>query len=254
MSAAHLKVRIAQLDWSLLSSTDQLNDLKWVDSHIQFSHQPFIEKDHLFAHRPYGYFLPPAMVEAAQKAQAYGEPTVLEGLLLLNAKVEWLIETRKYLWSPLSPVPKLLDSLADAFGISCELHQNKPDVLLRLAAVLPKWYPHRGTVQRARFLIEKTIGIPLKVGTQQKGSKPMALDNEAMMCRSVTWWRHRSSKRSQSPNMRIKDGILQFQPDDGQSYPALIEDTVVEWCKGDEFPVELTRLLPPYGSVRLIIK
>ena len=125
MSAAHLKVRIAQLDWSLLSSTDQLNDLKWVDSHIQFSHQPFIEKDHLFAHRPYGYFLPPAMVEAAQKAQAYGEPTVLEGLLLLNAKVEWLIETRKYLWSPLSPVPKLLDSLADAFGISCELHQNE---------------------------------------------------------------------------------------------------------------------------------
>ena len=254
MSAAHLKVRIAQLDWSLLSSTDQLEKLNWVDSQIQFSHQPFIEKDQLYAHRPYGYFLPPAMVEAAQQAQEYGEPTVLEGLLLLNARIEWLIETRKYLWSPLSPIPKLLDSLADAFGVGSELHLNKPDVLLRLAAVLPKWYPHRGTVQRARFLIENTIGTPLNVTTQQDNEKPMALDNEVMMCRSVTWWRHRISKRSRSPKMRIKDGILQFQPDGGESFPALVEDTVVEWCKGEEFPVQLTRLLPPYGSIRLIIK
>ena len=169
-----------------------------------------------------------AMVEAAQQAQEYGEPTVLEGLLLLNAKIEWLIETRKYLWSPLSPVPKLLDSLADAFGVTSELHHNKPDVLLRLAAVLPKWYPHRGSVQRARFLIEDTIGTPLNVTTQEANEAPMSLDNEVMMCR---WTCAPSDFEAITKSKPMKDGLFSLMG----IVPALVEDTVVEWCKGDEF-------------------
>lgn len=249
-----LKIRVAQLDWALLSNESKTNDLSWIDGTIKKSHRPFISQNDKYSHRPYGYFLPTAMVDAAIVAQSYQEPTVLEGLLLINAKVEWLIETRKYLWTPMSPVPKLLTVLADAFGIGPELHNNKPDVLSRLAAVLPKWYPHRGGVDRARFLIEKTIGTPLKIKTEDKNETKLPLIDEAFTCRSVDWWRQRSRAGSQPTQIRIESGIVLFQPDAGESYPALKEDTVVEWCIGDNFPIELTRLLPPWGSVRLIVK
>ena len=131
-----------------------------MDSRIEGFHRSFAVTEsrghRQYRHRPYGAYVPRTMRMSAQYAQENGEPTVLEGLLLLFAKMEWLIATRRYYWSPMSPVPQLLVTLVEAMGIDNEIHQNRPDVLARLVARLPTWNPTRG--YKVRRLAYRTNG------------------------------------------------------------------------------------------------
>ena len=211
-------------------------------------------------HRPY-CILPKTMMMAVRHAQG-SEPTVLEGLLLLFAKMEWLVATRRY-WSPMSPVPKLLASLVEAMGIDNEIHRNRSDVLARLVARLPTWNPSRGTVQGAKDLIVETVGDPFPIRVaQMPKDKPIPIDpeiqGEAFACRDVSWWERRVNRSPEGVvqntpmNLRIDSGFLQFQTPE-TPMPLHHEDVLVGWKISDKFPTNLLRLLPAWISIRVVI-
>ena len=104
--------------------------------------------------------------------------------------MEWLISTRRYYWSPMSPVPRLLASLVEAMGIDNEIHRNRSDVLARLVARLPTWNPSRGTVQGAKDLLVETVGDPFPIRVaQMPKDKPIPIDpdiqGEVFACHDV---------------------------------------------------------------------
>ena len=200
---------------------------------------------------------------AARHAQQQGEPTVLEGLLLLFAKMEWLIATRRYYWSPMSPVPRLLASLVEAMGIDNEIHRNRSDVLARLVARLPTWNPSRGTVQGAKELLVETVGdsFPLRVAQLPK-DKPIPIDpeiqGEVFACHDVDWWERRTARtpkgeaQNKPMKLRIGSGFLQFQTAE-EPVPLHHEDVLIGWKISDNFPTNLLRLLPAWVSIRVVI-
>ena len=260
---------VAPLQWAVDSAQGKTKGLDWVDTQIIPRHRSFTMNaddktgDRQYRHRPYAAYLPKTMMMAARHAQQQGEPTVLEGLLLLFAKMEWLVATRRYYWSPMSPVPKLLASLVEAMGIDNEIHQNRSDVLARLAARLPTWNPSRGTVQGAKDLLVETVGDPFPIRVaQMPKDKPIPIDpeiqGEVFACHDVSWWERRTTrtpegKAQNTPiNLRIDSGFLQFQtPEDPM--PLHHEDVLVGWKISDKFPTNLLRLLPAWISIRVVI-
>ena len=139
---ATVGLKAPTLEWAADAASGQLNQLAWVDASIDPTVEPFKLVHHekrAYRHRPYSFFLPKAMAQAAQRAQQNGEPTLVEAFQLLYANTEWLIAARRYLWSPLSPIPNLMAILAEAFGIGPEIHRNNREALSRLVAfqVLP---------------------------------------------------------------------------------------------------------------------
>ena len=84
---ASLQNSVATLQWSCDSAQGKADALGWVDSRIEGFHRSFSVQEsrgsRQYRHRPYGAYLPRTMRMAAQYAQENGEPTVLEGLLLL---------------------------------------------------------------------------------------------------------------------------------------------------------------------------
>ena len=153
-------------DASHAIASGRLRGLGWVDRTILGKTRPFQQVDgedgeQLFRHLPYAFFLPTTLSNAAMEAQKRGEPTVIEGYLMLFAWIEWLILARPLLWAPTTPTPALLSVLVEAFGIGPEIHRLDPERLARLAARLPTWYAHRGTTERSRNILEDTVGISL---------------------------------------------------------------------------------------------
>ena len=91
--------------------------------------------------------LPPAALEPGDG------PSAWEALALLFAPAEWAVATRGLLWTPLTPRPALLARLVEVYGVPGALHGGDPDALARLAAGLPAWRHHRGTLQFAREVL-----------------------------------------------------------------------------------------------------
>lgn len=260
---------VAPLQWSVDSAQGKTDGLDWVDAEIVPRHRSFTMNKNgnvgsrQYRHRPYAAYLPKTMMMAARHAQQQGEPTVLEGLLLLFAKMEWLVATRRYYWSPMSPVPKLLSSLVEAMGIDNEIHRNRPDVLARLAARLPTWNPSRGTVQGAKDLLVETVGeaFPVRVAQMPK-DKPIPIDpeitGEVFACHDVSWWERRVNRppegmpQNTPMNLRIDSGFVQFQTSE-DPMPLHHEDVLVGWKISDKFPTNLLRLLPAWISIRVVI-
>ena len=249
-------------------ASGRLRGLGWVDRTILGKTRPFQEVDgengeKLFRHLPYAFFLPTTLSSAAMEAQKRGEPTVVEGYLMLFAWLEWLILARPLLWAPTTPTPALLSVLVEAFGIGPEIHRNDPERLARLAARLPTWYAHRGTPERSRHILEDTVGIDLGVELihcDTHGERPRnpSLTEEVFACRSAEWWDRRSDQGTghipsaeSSASMRIADGLLRYQGND-RSFPLVREDVVVSLEKGKEFPAVLFRVLPLWASIRII--
>ena len=195
---SNLRLRVAPLEWACDAVSRDKKGLNWVDSTIDRSRSPFQitigEKRKQYRHRSYSAFLPKAMSRAAMEAQNNSEPTVLEGILLVFSRVEWLIAARPYFWSPMSPLKEILAILAESYGVGPELHKNDHETLSRLVARLPTWFPHRGSVVRARQLIEDTIGQPLGIKLKhvdQEGAQPVSLQDEVFICHSDDWWYRR---------------------------------------------------------------
>ena len=256
-----LRLKVPALEWSSEAASGELEKLDWVDSTIDATSKPFAvvktEDGWKYRHRPYAYFLPRSMAMAASHAQKNGEPTVMEGILLLFARTEWLIASRPYFWSPLSPLSELLGILAEAFGVGAEIHENDREVLSRLVARLPTWYPHRGTIARARQLLEETVGEKLDLQTAHvdtDGETPLLppISDEILSCRSADWWARRTRKDS-GVRYRIGNGMLKFQPEEGGGYPLVREDVLIGWREGRKFPLKLLRLLPVWTTLRIVL-
>lgn len=251
-----------------MPAAGRMRGLGWADGTIARRHPPFQRVDspdgvERFQHIPYGYFLPPLMVTAAQESQQRGEPTVLESNLLLFAWVEWLIATRGKLWSANSPMPELLAVLVEAFGIEAELHREDPAKLMRLVARLPTWYPHRGSIERALQLLEETLGLTLPItavseDSEQPLGQALTVEEEVLSCRGADWWQQRRSEgaahvRSAGQSaMRIQDGMLRFQSMEQDVFPLVREDILVSCSPNEPFPTVLTRVLPAWVSLRVV--
>lgn len=251
-------------------ASGRMRGLEWADGTITirdraFQIVPGADGLSRFRHIPYGYFLPTVLANAAVSAQKRGEPTVLEGMLLTFAWVEWLIAARYRFWSPASPKPKLLAVLVEAFGIGPELHREHPERLMRLAARMPTWYPHRGKISRAMQLLEETVGEDLGIVAIQDDSPEHEKDQvprvgEVLSCRSADWWRRRREGLADhipavggaGEGMRIEDGLLRFQPSGGDGFALAREDVLIAWNTDTPFPTVLSRVLPIWVSLRIV--
>ncbi|CAN0449342.1 unnamed protein product, partial [Ectocarpus fasciculatus] len=163
------------------------------------------------------------------------------------------------------PKPALLAVLVEAFGIGPELHREQPARLMRLAARMPTWYPHRGKISRAIQLLEETVGEELGILAVQddspeteKAAVPRV--GEVLSCRSADWWRSRREGAADhipasgggGEGMRIKDGLLRFQPGEGDGFALAREDVLIGWSADTPFPTVLSRVLPIWVSLRIV--
>lgn len=263
MSGNHLALRTPDLEWAHRSANGEMDGLSWVAAEIHPDHKPWRQFDQAgerkFRHRPYSHWQPPSLVEASMDAQRAGVPTAWEALLVVFARTEWMMKTREYLWTPHSPQPLLLGTLVESFGIGSELHRRSPEVLRRLTALLPTWHPYRGTVPRAREVLDLcSMGEQLKNATTEQESgripKKVDLEGEVMACHVDRWWSLRRQPESSS-NLVIQGGLLRFQPEeDAQKWVLRREDVLVEWSAGGALPREALRLLPAWSVVRLARK
>lgn len=241
------ELRFAVLEWARRHAAGELAGMGWIDGTILADGPPFtVERDGdavTFRHVPYGRFLPGPMVEAAQDVQAQGDVPALEALLLLFARIEWLVAGREHLFTPYGPVPALLASLVEAYGVDAEIHGFDGDTLSRALAVLPTWHPHRGDPERAGWLLEEALGVPHGVDLDQA---PRAEMTEAFACRSAAWYAHHGTP---SGDLVVRDDLVWAE----HATPATggPEDILVGWVPGRRVPHQLLRLLPAWGSIRL---
>ena len=319
----NLRLRVPALEWSVLEGRGELSGLTWVDSNIDAEQESFSVREHplsqmqqqnllsdisyqesiqqrhgfqgelqivgqvQFKHRSYERYLPKVMTTSAQAAQMRGEPTVLEGMHLLYARVEWLMKARPYFWSSLSPVKELMAILAESYGISSALHNSDRDVLARVLARMPSYYPRRGKVKEAISLWKETLEKPLDIeiaSTDTNGAYPTSPDlrDEVFICHRSKWWSNRlprgvsenikeEQKRKRSSldtsedsqlstpvlfpmNMRIENGLLRFQLDDvHHQVPVVNEDILIKTTVDKEIPSDFFQLLPNWISVRLVL-
>ncbi len=264
-----LGTRTADLDWAHRQAGSEESDLGWVDVDLMPDRQAFRQRlcedgEVRFQQRDYMGMLPTALAEAAVEAQGRGVATAWEALVLLFAQPEWLTNARAHLWSPWSPRPALLASLVEAFGVEQELHQGDADRLGRLAALLPGWHPYRGTVARAAEILEAAdCGeqvadvVTMVAGEDTLGddeaTAPSATADEVFVCRGADWWDDRADDEGE-PLLRIRDGVLRFQPAVGQAVRVRREDILVRLKDGQPIPRGLLRLLPVWTVVRPVVQ
>ena len=255
-----LAIREPILEWAHLAASGRIQGLDWIDPEISDEHNRAGVTENgrkRFRQLPYTAFLPAVMVDAAREAQKRGQPTLLESILLVTAWPEWVVAARRTLWTPLSPIPGLLANLVEAYGIGVEIHQNDVERLSRLVARLPSWYPHRGQAQRAlRLLADAIDERPRETYAHATTHGPTpsrpAISQEAMSCRSVSWWVARAEP-SAKPAYRIEDGFLRFQPQEGGGYRLINEDVLVGWESKHPLSTNLMRMLPAWAVLRLVV-
>ena len=253
---SQLNARIPSLEWATDAANGDLHNLDWVDSNVDPNLEGFIfeykDGKKTFRHRPIGFFLPTIMSRLAHQAQQSGDPTVLEALTYIYAQIEWLMASRKFFWSPFSPVSELLVLLAEVYGISREIHLNQQQALSRLIARLPEWHKNAGTATKARELLVDIVGRDLPIQAVQSASEKEMV-HEVLVAHEWQWWKHRRKRTSRS-KMRIESGLLCFQSEKKEEqYDLVKEDVLVTWKKGVGFPKEFLRLLPIWVSIRIII-
>ena len=273
-------LRRPPLDWAHRAAAGTLDRLSWVNSAIDTDGRDQVAFHYSedgrvkFQQRSYGQMLPPSIAMAAMQAQADGHVTAWEVLILLFAQSEWMVACREEMWTPWSPVPRLLAQLVEAFGVEPSLHRYNSENLARLVALLPRWHPHRGTVTRAEEILEATNQIDQVQGVFERDSIGDELDEEVFACHGSKWWTTRQEKGA-AKAFRITGGVLRFQPTGtfGSSSPGVSGkelggvgdpsaapryraprgDIVLRWREGSPLPLDLFRLLPAWTVVRPVI-
>lgn len=255
-----LAARVPALEWAHQASANELERLEWVDTRLDPELMAMRQSrsgpnDLRFRHMPYLRHVPPVVVEAALEAQAEGRATGWEALVLLFARMEWTIRGRRYLWAPFSPIPRLLATLVETYGVEVGIHRNDPQRLARLTALLPVWHPHRGSVSRAREVLEncdadKDLAGAISADGDSGGEAAPRLADEVFACHDATWWAHRSTGEA-DPEYRITAGFLRFQAVDATAFALRREDVLIHWTPGRPLPHHAVRLLPAWMVVRL---
>jgi hypothetical protein len=255
-----LAARTPGLEWAHQAAANELEGLAWVDTRLDPDLVPMRQsraarQKTQFRHQPYMRYLPPVVVEAALEAQAQGTVSGWEVLMMLFARMEWTIRGRRYLWAPYSPIPRLLATLVETYGVEVGIHQNDPERLGRLTALLPVWHPHRGSVSRARELLalcdaEEDLAGAISADGDSGGQPAARLQDEVFACHDLAWWSHRATGEADS-EYRISAGFLRFQPTDANAFALRREDVLIHWTPGRPLPHHAVRLLPAWMVVRL---
>ena len=221
--------RSSMLEFCDRSRSDELIGVEWVEPAIDLNAPSgrlcrSADGQERFSFAFLAGVLPEAMVAAVADAQTRGEPLTLDGIHYLFARLERMLASRRFWWSPVGPEPSLLEFLAAAYGVPEELHLRHPDRLSRLAAWLEQWQPGRGQIDRAIQLYEAVTGERLPEGwthRNQTGVRPAPdqaapeaapdLRGEILACHGEVWWEARGAD-SFTPAYRIEGGMVCFQP------------------------------------------
>lgn len=264
MSTA-LALRVPALEWCHRASSGELDGLEWVDIRLD----PELGPDRQvrmsdgvlrFRHRALMRELPRVIGDAALASQQAGRPTSWEGLALVMARAEWLVRGRRHLWAPYSPAPRLLATLVETFGVEAPLHRYNPERLSRLAALLPTWHPHRGTLSRAREVLAtadessalaNAASVDEIAGGEGSRDVPRVRD-EVLVCHSLSFWKHRAEDNAE-PVYQISGGLVRFQPRSGPHFVLRREDLLFAWSAGSALPHQALRLLPAWTVIRLSV-
>ena len=134
----------ARLQFARKRAAGRLEGVAWVDADLEPERTDWTVSERGFHSRSVVGLLPTAIQESARAAHARGLPTLVQGVQLLLADTDWMVESRSMLWSPDSPEPRLLVSLLEHYGVEAMLHRNDPMRLQRLAARLKPWLERRG--------------------------------------------------------------------------------------------------------------
>ncbi|MCA9568285.1 MAG: hypothetical protein KC656_10595 [Myxococcales bacterium] len=237
---ADLEARIAVVEWALRAGRGELPGLDWVDATLRPEGEPFaIVRDDegvRFRHLPIGDDLPGPLVEAAEEADADGQPTALDAVQRIVARAQWLTSSRALTFTPWSPVPGLLAALVETYGVDAELHDRDLDALAKLLVHLPRWHARRGDAAAGIELLRAALGseVPVQLG---------AAGPRAFTCQSSSWWADRPAPEGP---LRIDGGVVCTE------HP--VRDVVLGWIPADRFPHELLRLLPSWASPRLVLE
>lgn len=257
--AASLGAQTPELAWSEAMAGGALSDLRWVGvgQEGRFSLRTDAEGELRWSGEDLLRHLPPSLAEAAAEAQREGRPGAWEGLALVFATPSWTVASRGLLWTPSSPRPRLLASLVEAAGIEPVLHRGDPDRLRRLAALLPRWAPRRGTVARAVEVLEAAgaseVSSALIFQTppvdDEQNTAPSATAGEVFAARGAAFWARRQVAE-RTVVLRISGGLLRFQPRVDVATALRREDLLLR--VGPDLPSgrDLFRLLPAWTVPR----
>ncbi len=254
-----LALREAEGEWCHQAQAGDLEGVEWVDTRLdpelaEGRQSRGADGSWRFRHRAVMRTLPPVIGEAAMEAQSEGTPTAWEGLTMVLARAEWLVRSRQHLWAPWSPVPRLLATLVETYGVESAIHRFDPERLSRLAALLPVWHTHRGTLERARELLSKVSDDDPLAAAASPEQVDLAdaprLAHEVMVVHKLSWWQHRAEDGAEA-SYRIVGGLLRFQPSSGPRFTMQREDVLFAWTPGTGLPHHELRLLPAWTVVRL---
>ncbi len=277
-----LSTRTPELSWAHAAAHGELEGLGWVDLRPdpELADAQLVKAERVggrggergpqvrYRHRSHLRFLPETYARAAIQAHAKGKTTAWDGLALLFSRADWLVRSRAHLWAPHSPAPRLLATLVQTFGIEAQIHLHQPERLARLCALLPSWYPGRGTLDRARQLLaiceegavpsEVVAAAPpadafawaTSVHDREPAPAGLRLDQEILACRTLSWWEQRGSSAT-TPFYRITGGLLRFQPADSARFALRAEDVLIGWTPGAPLAHHAVRLLPAWTVFRL---
>lgn len=251
-----MTARTPELQWSHRAAAGDLPAAEWVDATIDPARDHWQSDGEQFAGIALGKFLPPALVQAAQEAQAAGDPTLLEALDLLLSRVTWLVRNRPRVWTELSPVPALLSHLVESHGIERAVHEHDPEKLARIAARLHGWRKRRGELGPTLDLLEEAAGIIPHERLQQPGQedrRPADLADEVFACHDARWWAARQFEDAEQ-HLRISGGYLKFQDPESPGFSLLREDVMAIADDERRWTRAVVRLLSGWTTLRPVLR
>lgn len=250
-----MTLRTPELEWCHRAAAGSLGD-EWVDASVDPGREHWQEQDGRFAGVGFAKFLPPELVRAAQQAQAAGDPTLLEALQLLFARLTWIVRNRPRLWTELSPVPGLLAHLVESHGVEASVHAHDPETLARLAARLDGWRRRRGELNPTLELLEEGAGVVPHERLQQPGQEPRRpadLVDEVFACHDDRWWAVRQHEDAEQV-LRIEGGYLKFQDPSDPGFSLLREDVLAVASDERRWTRQVVRLLAGWTTLRPVLQ
>jgi len=238
----------ARLEFARQRAAGRLAGVQWIDGDLDPARPDWSQSERGFHSRSVVGMLPLAIQESARAAHSRGEPTLVEGMQLLMAETDWLVESRSMLWSADSPEPRLLVSLVEHLGLDATLHRYDPTRLQRLVARLKPWLARRGEVVPALSLLQSALDEQ----PAEAVAGPDQLVDEVLACRSASWWAARGAAKVK-PELRIESGFVRFQPQQGLRVHLRTEDLLIDWSPGTPIHRGLLRLLPVWCCYRVAV-
>lgn len=247
-------VRNATLEWAHRAAAGELKGLEWAGGDLRRTRPDWTNEGDEFHATSMAKFAPETIAQAVEAAQQRGEPTALEGLQLVFARVLWMARTRHLYWTPDTPIPRLLASLVEAHGVGRDVHRDDPENLVRITARLPTWRRRRGELEPAlRLLSEGTVFEALeRLEALPDGSADPRLADEVFACHSDGFWAERCEGEPRTA-LRIEGGWLRFQDPEAPAFTLRTGDVLVEADDDEALADRPLRLLPAWTVYRPVL-